>query len=70
MALLFAFGWAAHLHAFFYVGAIIVLGLLAYEQSLVRPDDLSKVNLAFFTLNGWVSVSLFVFTLLDRLFIP
>ena len=43
----------------------MVLGLIAYEQSLVKPNDLSRVNLAFFTLNGWVSVSLFAFVLLD-----
>jgi 4-hydroxybenzoate polyprenyltransferase len=30
--------------------------LLGYEHSLVRADDLSRVDLAFFTLNGWISV--------------
>ena len=39
--------------------------LIAYEQSLVKPDDLRRVNVAFFTLNGWVSISLFAFVLLD-----
>ncbi|QYK53525.1 MAG: putative 4-hydroxybenzoate polyprenyltransferase [Fimbriimonadaceae bacterium] len=39
--------------------------LLAYEQSLVKPNDLSKVNLAFFTLNGFISIGVFVFLLLD-----
>jgi len=41
---------------FFASGIVIVAGLLIYEQSLVRPDDLSRVNVAFFTLNGLVSV--------------
>ncbi|MCG9894220.1 MAG: putative 4-hydroxybenzoate polyprenyltransferase [Fimbriimonadaceae bacterium] len=41
--------------------------LLAYEQSLVRPDDLSRVNLAFFTLNGFVSLGVFGFVLIDVL---
>lgn len=50
-----------------YVGIVVVAGLLAYEQSLVKADDLSKVNLAFFTLNGFVSMGLFVFVLLDLL---
>jgi 4-hydroxybenzoate polyprenyltransferase len=40
--------------------------MLAYEQSLVKPDDLSRLDVAFFTLNGYVSIGLFVFALLDR----
>ncbi len=43
---------------------LVVLGL-AYEHSLVRPDDLSRVNLAFFTLNGVISMVLFLFVGLD-----
>ena len=35
-----------------------IAGLLAYEHSLVRADDLSRVNAAFFTVNGWISVGL------------
>ena len=38
-------------------------GLLAYEHSLVRHDDLSRVNAAFFTVNGWISVAYLAFTL-------
>jgi len=49
-----------------WVGFGLVAGLLLYEQSLVKPDDLSKVNLAFFTLNGFVSIGFFVFILLDK----
>jgi len=45
----------------------VVAALICYEQSLVKPDDLRRVNLAFFTLNGWVSISLFGFVLLDSL---
>lgn len=51
----------------FYTGVGLAACLLAYEQSLVRPDDLSKVNMAFFTLNGFVSIGLFVFALADVL---
>jgi 4-hydroxybenzoate polyprenyltransferase len=36
-----------------------------YEHSLVKPDDLSKVNRAFFTTNGFVGISLFCFALVD-----
>ena len=46
---------------------IFVSGMLFYEQSLVKENDLSKVNMAFFTLNGWVSVGFFVFILLEKL---
>jgi 4-hydroxybenzoate polyprenyltransferase len=41
--------------------------LLAYEHSLVKPDDFSRVNAAFFTMNGWVSVLFFVFWAADML---
>lgn len=51
----------------YYVGVGIAGLLLAYEQSLVKPDDLSRVNLAFFTLNGFVSIGVFAFALADFL---
>ena len=43
--------------------------LLVYEHSLVKPDDLSRVNAAFFTMNGWVSVLFFVFWAADVLLV-
>ena len=46
-------------------GIVAVALLLAYEHSLVKPDDLSRVNAAFFTMNGWVSVLFFVFWAAD-----
>lgn len=39
--------------------------LLIYEQSLVKPNDLSRVNMAFFTLNGFVSMGVFLFLFVD-----
>jgi len=48
-------------------GIGIVAGLLVYEHRLVRPSDLSRVDAAFFTLNGWVSVLFFGFWTLDVL---
>ncbi len=51
----------------FLLGVAVCALLLAYEQSLVSPGDLSKVNQAFFTMNGWVSVALFVSALSDIL---
>ena len=46
----FALPWPA------WVGIAVVAGLLAYEHSLVKPDDLSKLNAAFFTVNGYISL--------------
>ncbi len=48
-------------------GLGLVGALLAYEHSLVRPSDLSRVNTAFFTVNGWISILLFVATSIDLL---
>ena len=53
----------APLHALYLVGILAVAALLAYEHSLVKADDLSKVNAAFFTVNGWVSLGYFAITL-------
>jgi 4-hydroxybenzoate polyprenyltransferase len=48
------------------LAGIVAVGLLlAYEHSLVKPDDFSRVNAAFFTMNGWVSVLFFVFWAAD-----
>jgi len=49
------------------VGVLAVILLLVYEHSLVRPDDLSKLNAAFFTMNGVISVLFFVFVAGDLL---
>jgi 4-hydroxybenzoate polyprenyltransferase len=51
------------LHPLYLAGVAAVAGLLAYEHSLVRADDLSRVNAAFFTVNGWISVGYFACTL-------
>ena len=67
VALLIALGKFENLHLLYYIGVLVAAGLILYEQSLVKPDDLSRIDVAFFTLNGWVSVSLFAFVLLDDL---
>jgi len=48
-------------------GVLVVILLLVYEHSLVRPHDLSKLNAAFFTMNGVISVLFFVFVAADLL---
>ena len=67
IALLIWVGILCGLHTAYWIGIAVVAGLIAYEQSLVKPDDLRRVDMAFFTLNGWVSVSLFAFVLIDAL---
>lgn len=52
-----------------WLGAGLVAALLVYEQGLVKPHDLSRVNAAFFTVNGWVSMLFFVFWAADILFV-
>lgn len=59
--------WLNGAGLFGYIGVAFAAALLIYEQSLVKPNDLSRVNLAFFTLNGFVSVGFFVFVLADLL---
>ncbi|MDB4972933.1 MAG: putative 4-hydroxybenzoate polyprenyltransferase [Myxococcaceae bacterium] len=50
----------------FYAGVAVIALILAYEHWLVRPDDLSKMDKAFFDLNGYVSVAFFVCVLADH----
>lgn len=57
----------AHLGVIFLVGIIVLAILLAYEHSLVRPDDLSRVNTAFFHVNAVVSVGILVLGVIDLL---
>lgn len=51
----------------YFVGVGLVAILLTYEHSLVRANDLSKLDAAFFTMNGVISVTLFAFVLIGRL---
>jgi 4-hydroxybenzoate polyprenyltransferase len=44
----------------YWLGVLATAGLLTYEHRLVRPDDLSRVDVAFFNINGYISVTLFV----------
>ena len=57
--------FAAHLGMWYWVGAAIFIGLLIYQHSLVKVDDFSRLNLAFFTTNGIASVVFAVFFVLD-----
>lgn len=63
-----AVGVIAHLGIVFWVGWLIVAILLAYENAIVKPNDLSRLNLAFFNVNGYISVIVFVSALLGLWF--
>lgn len=56
VASLVLFGWRARLGVPFFISAGVIAALLVYEHALVKPTDLSRVNTAFFTVNGVVSV--------------
>ena len=59
------FAVSAELGVIYATAVVACAGLLAYEQSIVKANDLSRVNVAFFTLNGWVGVALFLGLVLD-----
>ena len=65
LAVLAAVVWVERLGWLSEAGLVVVGILLAYEHSLVRPDDLSRVNAAFFTVNGFISVLFFAFWAAD-----
>jgi len=67
LALLVALLWSFDLGKLAVAGVAVVAALLAYEHSLVAPDDLSKLNAAFFTMNGVISVLFFAFVAGDLL---
>jgi 4-hydroxybenzoate polyprenyltransferase len=67
LALLIALLWSFGLGKVASTGVVVVAALLTYEHSLVSADDLSKLNAAFFTMNGVISVLFFVFVAGDVL---
>lgn len=61
------FGYVAGFGWWYAAGLVAAAAILAYEHRLVRPGDLSRLDAAFFTMNGVMSVTVFGFALLDRL---
>jgi len=59
------FGYGAGFGFWYYAGLLVAAALLLYEHHLVRPGDLSRLDAAFFTMNGVMSVTVFGFALLD-----
>ena len=67
VVLLVAAGLGLSVNVWYWLGVAAVAGLLAYEHSLVRPGDLRRLDTAFFTMNGVISVTFFAFVLVDCL---
>jgi len=67
IGLLVAAGIGLHVGVPYWLGVVAVAGLLLYEHSLVGPGDLRRLDAAFFTMNGVISVAFFAFVLADVL---
>ncbi|HEY8722439.1 MAG TPA: UbiA-like polyprenyltransferase [Gaiellaceae bacterium] len=67
IVLLAAAGLGLDVGVLYWVGVLIVASLLLYEHTLVRPGDLHRLDAAFFTMNGVISVAFFAFVLADVL---
>jgi 4-hydroxybenzoate polyprenyltransferase len=66
-ALLVWYGVRSDAGIFFWVGMVIVAAAFVYEHTIVRPHDLSRLNRAFFQVNGFIGIALFVCALIDLL---
>ncbi len=67
VALLALAGVGLNVSVVYWLGVLTVAALLVYEHSIVRPGDLRRLDAAFFTLNGVISVVFFAFVALDVL---
>jgi 4-hydroxybenzoate polyprenyltransferase len=65
VASLIGVGAGVSVGVLYWVGVAVVAGLLTYEHVIVRPGDLRRLNTAFFTMNGAISVAFFCFVLAD-----
>lgn len=58
-------GYQAGLNIFYYLGIVLASAALLYQHMLVRPEDLSRIHASFFSMNGFISITLFVATWLS-----
>ena len=58
-------GYQAGLNIFYYLGIVLASGALLYQHMLVKPEDLSRIHASFFSMNGFISVTLFFATWLS-----
>jgi 4-hydroxybenzoate polyprenyltransferase len=61
-------GIRLNLGIFYFIGVCITAILLTYENSIIKPNDLSKLNMVFFTMNGVVSILMFCFVAMEVIF--
>lgn len=66
-ALLVWYALATGAGVFFWAGLVVVTAAFLYEHTIVKPHDLSRLNRAFFSTNGFIGIALFVCALLDLL---
>lgn len=64
-ACVIAAGWYGNLHIVYWIGIFVFTGMLVYQHSIVKPNDLSKVNIAFMTANGTASVIFGALAIID-----
>jgi 4-hydroxybenzoate polyprenyltransferase len=67
VACLVGAGLGLSVGAFYWIGVVVVAALLVYEHSLVRPDNLRRLDAAFFTMNGVISVAFAAFVIVDAI---
>jgi 4-hydroxybenzoate polyprenyltransferase len=67
LAMLVLFGFGTSFGALYYVGVLLAAGILAWEHQLVDPADLSRLDAAFFRMNGIMSLVVFVCAVGDRI---
>jgi 4-hydroxybenzoate polyprenyltransferase len=60
-----AAGWFGHFGWLYWIGVVVFAGMLVYQHSIVKPNDLRRVNLAFMTVNGVASVVFAIFVIAD-----
>ncbi|HTH32715.1 MAG TPA: hypothetical protein VL946_15295, partial [Lacibacter sp.] len=60
-----AAGYYGNFGLLYWIGVAVFIGMLIYQHSIVKPNDLSKVNIAFMTANGIASVVFAVFVIAD-----
>jgi 4-hydroxybenzoate polyprenyltransferase len=58
-------GWIGNFGWLYWIGAVIFIGMLIYQHSIVKPNDLKRVNIAFMTVNGIASVVFAIFVIAD-----
>ncbi|HEX5692092.1 MAG TPA: hypothetical protein VFX76_18885, partial [Roseiflexaceae bacterium] len=67
IVLLVSLGLTLGLGWLYYLGVAATAGLLIYEHRLITPSDMSRIDMAFFTVNSYIAGVLFLFTLADAL---